>query len=155
MLRFIANILCHVVVFARVWSRSTWSMFLMIHSVQFNSVNSSPPKQNGRHFGDDVFRCIFVNKNFIVESYSAIIWANVDEIHWRVYAALGGDELKACMLSIKTYWYNTWYNTIQSLSFIWHELQFHAIVWEPFCDLLRIMDMPYPRRSQFWRQIYT
>ena len=25
----------------------------------------------------------------------AIIWTNADPIHWRVYAAQGGDELKA------------------------------------------------------------
>ena len=24
----------------------------------------------------------------------AIIWANADPIHWRIYAALGGDDLK-------------------------------------------------------------
>ena len=24
----------------------------------------------------------------------AIIWTNADHIHWRIYAALGGDELK-------------------------------------------------------------
>ena len=23
----------------------------------------------------------------------AIIWANADPVHWRIYAALGGDEL--------------------------------------------------------------
>ena len=26
--------------------------------------------------------------------WQAIIWTNVDPIHWRIYAALGGDELK-------------------------------------------------------------
>ena len=29
-------------------------------------VNSSPPGQNGRHFADDIFRCIFVNENFYI-----------------------------------------------------------------------------------------
>ena len=28
-----------------------------------DQVNSSPPGQNGRHFADDTFRCIFVNEN--------------------------------------------------------------------------------------------
>ena len=27
----------------------------------------------------------------------AIIWTNVDPIHWRIYAALRGDELKYCV----------------------------------------------------------
>ena len=26
----------------------------------------------------------------------AIIWTNADPIHWRIYAALGGDELIVC-----------------------------------------------------------
>ena len=30
------------------------------------SVNSSPPGQNGRHFADDIFRCIFVNEKFYI-----------------------------------------------------------------------------------------
>ena len=25
-------------------------------------INSSPPGQNGRHFADDIFRCIFVSE---------------------------------------------------------------------------------------------
>ena len=28
--------------------------------------NSSPPGQNGRHFTDDIFRCIFVNEKFCI-----------------------------------------------------------------------------------------
>ena len=28
--------------------------------------NSLPPGQNGRHFTDDIFRCIFVNKKFCI-----------------------------------------------------------------------------------------
>ena len=26
-------------------------------------INSSPPGQNGRHFADDIFKCIFLNEN--------------------------------------------------------------------------------------------
>ena len=29
-------------------------------------VNSSPPWQNGCHFADDIFRCIFVNEKFCI-----------------------------------------------------------------------------------------
>ena len=36
-------------------------------SVEIMSVNSSPPQQNGHHFADDIFSCIFVNeKNCIL-----------------------------------------------------------------------------------------
>ena len=31
-----------------------------------NMFNSSPPGQNGRHFADDIFRCIFVSKSFCI-----------------------------------------------------------------------------------------
>ena len=35
--------------------------------VQFHiHFNSSPPGQNGRHFADDIFRCIFVNEMFCI-----------------------------------------------------------------------------------------
>ena len=30
----------------------------------------------------------------------AIIWTNADPIHWRIYAALGGDELTRKSLNI-------------------------------------------------------
>ena len=29
-------------------------------------INSCPPEQNGRHFADDVFRCIFMNEKFSI-----------------------------------------------------------------------------------------
>ena len=29
-------------------------------------INSSPPEQNGRHFTNDILRCIFVNENFCI-----------------------------------------------------------------------------------------
>ena len=28
--------------------------------------NSSPPGQNGRHFTDDIFKCIFMNEKFYI-----------------------------------------------------------------------------------------
>ena len=31
-------------------------------SVSF-TINSFPPEQNGLHFADDIFKCIFVNEN--------------------------------------------------------------------------------------------
>ena len=33
---------------------------------QHIAVNSSPPGQNGRHFTDDNFRCVFVNEKFYI-----------------------------------------------------------------------------------------
>ena len=41
-----------------------WSLFLTTPwRVVFNSI---PPVQNGRHFPDDIFRCIFVNEKFCI-----------------------------------------------------------------------------------------
>ena len=34
-------------------------------------INSSPPGQNGNHFTDDIFKCIFVNEKFYM---SIAIW---------------------------------------------------------------------------------
>ena len=79
-----------------------------------------PPGQNERLFADDIFKCIFVNekscilieislrfvpKDKVEKQHStgsdsglapnrrqAIIWTNAGPIHWRIYAALGGDE---------------------------------------------------------------
>ena len=79
-----------------------------------------PPGQNGRHFADDIFRCIFVKEKFCImikislkfvpkgpvgnnlsngldnglapNMRQAIIWTNADPVHWRIYAARGGDE---------------------------------------------------------------
>ena len=111
---------------ARVWlSQSVWSdpkgyglLDLCNTKLNTSNVNSSPPGQNGHHFADDTFGCIFVNEKFcILISISlkfvpkdsidknlntgldngvtpnwrqAIIWTNADLIHWRIYEALGG-----------------------------------------------------------------
>ena len=32
----------------------------------YKRVNSSSPGQNGHHFTDDIFRCIFVNEKFSI-----------------------------------------------------------------------------------------
>ena len=36
----------------------------------------------------------------------AIIWNNADPIHWRIYAALGGDGLISHVISYHYIWYN-------------------------------------------------
>ena len=87
-------------------------------------VNSSPPGQNGHHLADDVFKSVNMNKKFCISiqgpihngsnwQYSsigsdngsaptrrqAIIWTNADPVYRRIYAALGGDELKLISIS--------------------------------------------------------
>ena len=83
----------------------------------YHWLNSSTLGQSGRHFTDDIFRFIFANENFCILikislrvipegpidnnpvldlapiRQQAIIWANADQVHWRIYVALGRDEL--------------------------------------------------------------
>ena len=77
-------------------------------------VNSSHPGQNSRHFAADTFKCILLNENVCIliriapkfapegpnsgnglapNWRQAITWTNAYPDHWRIYAALGGDEL--------------------------------------------------------------
>ena len=44
----------------------SWGMDLLVHPVQYFPFNSSPPRQNGRLFAEDTFRCIFVNEKFCI-----------------------------------------------------------------------------------------
>ena len=78
------------------------------------------PRQNGRHFSDDIFKCIFINEKFCISILislkfvprgpiassgsgnglapnrrQAITWTNADPVHWRIYAALEGDGVMA------------------------------------------------------------
>ena len=39
-------------------------MDVITHAIpNFHLVNTLRPKQNGRHFADDIFKCIFLNEN--------------------------------------------------------------------------------------------
>ena len=79
-------------------------------------------RQNGSHFADNIFRCIFMNEKFYIlieislilvpegpidncldnglapNRRQAIIWTNADLIRWHIYAALGGDESNSLAL---------------------------------------------------------
>ena len=35
-------------------------------SEEENTLNESPPGQNGRYFADDILKCIFMNKKFCI-----------------------------------------------------------------------------------------
>ena len=77
-------------------------------------LNSSLPVQNGGHFADDIFRCIFVNESFVFwfqfhwslfqksnwqcliigldsglvpNRLQGVIWTTFEPIHWRIYTA--------------------------------------------------------------------
>ena len=85
-------------------------------SIQNDQWKLTPPPphsgQNGRHFTDDIFKRIFfefhwslfprvqltkpgigLGNGLAPKRRQAITWTNADLIHWRIYAALGEDEL--------------------------------------------------------------
>ena len=55
------------------WDRSQGYLLITMPPCKFVEelrcylFNSSPPGQNGRHFADDVFRCIFVSEKFLIQ----------------------------------------------------------------------------------------
>ena len=81
--------------------------------------NTLRPRQNGRHFADDIFKCIFLNENiwisiqislkFVpkgpINNIPALVqimaWRRLGDkplsepmiVYWRIYASLGFDEL--------------------------------------------------------------
>ena len=51
------------------WSTTPEFMQIMLNPVAvitYPCLISSPTGQNGRHFADDIFRCIFVNEKFCI-----------------------------------------------------------------------------------------
>ena len=48
------------------WQDGTWQLLTWAEWAGIILFNSSPPGQNGRHFADDVLKCIFVNENCCV-----------------------------------------------------------------------------------------
>ena len=83
---------------------------LFVFSSSVGLLKSSPPRQNGHHFADDIFKYIFMNEKFCIlirislkfvptegpisnksaNRRQAIFWTNADPVHWHIYAALGG-----------------------------------------------------------------
>ena len=48
------------------WMNMIWHTSSDTGGIYRSYLDSSPPEQNGRHFADDFFRCIFVNENFCI-----------------------------------------------------------------------------------------
>ena len=82
---------------------------------QENSLNTLRPRQNGQHFPDDIFKCIFLNENISISINISLKLAHKGQINnnpalvqimakshflnqwllfcWRIYVALGLNEL--------------------------------------------------------------
>ena len=73
-----------------------------------NILNTLRPRQNGRHFADDIFKCIFLNENvwipieislkFVPKGHYLNQWWLV---YWRIYASFGLNELIIGLYMIK------------------------------------------------------
>ena len=63
------HVFCHFIFVVVVWHSLILPMpfriisLALAHMIAMVPVNTLRPKQNGRHFPDDVFKCIFVNEN--------------------------------------------------------------------------------------------
>ena len=106
---------------------SLWSSYMIFHvelQIVVNSlcpcqclysfwvVNTLRPRQNGRHFADDIFKYIFLNENVWIPIKISLKFDPVTIqatshylnewwlVYWRIYASLGLNELNMrCQLS--------------------------------------------------------
>ena len=97
------------------------------YKMQLVWLNTMGPGQNGRHFSDDIFKCLFLNENIRISieislkfvprgpinnipALSQIMaWRRSGDkplserclVYWRIYASLGPDELTEnwCMMT--------------------------------------------------------
>ena len=47
-----------------IWKNEIWQDYDMTHGSGMDlEVNTLRPRQNGRHFADDILKCIFLNEN--------------------------------------------------------------------------------------------
>ena len=91
-------------------------VYRYLQSIDFNIVspnrqafNTLRPRQDGRHFADDIFRCILLNENVWIPNKISLKFVPKGRIlnqwwlvHWRIYASPGLNELKQvlCMFDI-------------------------------------------------------
>ena len=76
---------------------SKYCALLRIH--QEGNVNTLRPRQDGRHFSDDVFKCIYFNENAWISIKILLKFCSQDSndglVNWCIYASLGLNELNA------------------------------------------------------------
>ena len=49
-------------------SRTVSNVLLQWARIKLSSINTLRPRQNARHFADDIFKCIFLNENVLISS---------------------------------------------------------------------------------------
>ena len=78
---------------------SMFSSIFIFHNLVINvSINTLRPRQNGRHFADDIFKCIFLNEN---------VWIPI-KISLSLFLRV--------QLTISQHWFRLWLGADQPLS---------------------------------------
>ena len=96
-----------------------WNLLMIFRCVSVTWLNTLRPRHNGRHFADDIFKCIFLNENvwtpikislkfvpkdpinYIPALVQIMAWHRPGDnrkqwwlVYWRIYASRGLSELK-------------------------------------------------------------
>ena len=114
-------------------------------------------RQNGQHFADDIFKCIFLNENvlisikislkFVLEGSfnnfpalveimgrQAIIWTNDGQVYWCIYASFRFSELTHCGLVILYHFIDLIQHCVRQWLAAWW---YQVITWTNFYLSLR------------------
>ena len=121
------------------WTNDDHQDQLMSILKQYYQINTLRPRQNGRHFADNIFKCIFLNENvqisikislnFVPRGQINNIPALVQVMAWR----RPGDKplLEPMMVNLATHIYVTqpqWVNSLCSIYSIRRESDAHFIL---------------------------
>ena len=75
-----------------------WQFFRVLIEISLKIVPKGPIDKKKKN-------SIGLDNDLAPNMRQAIIWNNAYQIHWHIYAALGGDELKyLCYLCLKWHW---------------------------------------------------
>ena len=134
--------------------RSTPVSFLQVQT-NVRSVNTSRQRQNGRHFADDIFKCIFLNENLWISIKISLKFVpkgpinNIPALVQIMAWCRPGDKLlsEAMLVNLPTHicvsrpqWVNCVANSLHHTINIWEHVlprrlkeSFYAISWPIQC----------------------
>ena len=131
-----------------------YQQLLILCVVCMDLFNTLRPRQNGRHFPDDIFKCIFLNENvwisikislkFVsrgpINKIPALVQIMAWLVYWRIYASLGLNvELNHCDLKkCWTFWIHDFY-CILWLKSSKYSVKFHSVVIHIWLSLVQVM----------------
>ena len=117
---------------SNVWSDSCWLGRNLWNCI----INTLRPRQNGHHFPDDIFQCIFLNENvwiaikislnFVRKGPINNISALVQIMAWR----RPGDKPLSEPMMVRPQWVNCEALWLQSIYSTW------MVIWVTYCNLI-------------------